>query len=534
MKRGLLAQSGQATLANIVAIQQNGLKAHGKAATTTKKYGEVVAAGRRWLGEYVGGKDPAGEKQKKAKVPPAAPRAPDSDSESDEGESDVEEGPDMIAPEVGDSGDVDDADASCKFDAPEYKKSFDVVPNEHSPKMLALYLAFKIFGQGKKISTADTIRAAMKRMWKMSDGDTYRGKWHLNAGSARWERNPVDSAQVEDIMESIKNKCGKDGGDRKHSLAMTKECMVKVFAWSDEVCPPSSYDKPSKTVEEQALKTKHLMFKCFASTAWTIWSRCFELVKLQEKDLTFGLEDSKAYNTPYFDLRLTNRKGWQKRVNKTRKESDLRSEVFKICTQPDLPACDAYNWVMQWRTYLANEIYGRPLKPDDYIFPALGANGRVQTGEHISHDDVDKWIKEFASRAKLPQKNGTFSTHCFRRGGAQYRFMFAPVGRRWTLRQVRWWGGWAEGEHRDTLIKYLLDELNTYEDDYSGMLLPAQDDTDASFLGEASSLAPASNERISLLHRSLSADIHQVSGKVDKLCLAIATGSGNAGMICSV
>ncbi|KAJ7934707.1 hypothetical protein B0H13DRAFT_1591441 [Mycena leptocephala] len=56
-----------------------------------------------------------------------------------------------------------------------------------------------------------------------------------------------------------------------------------------------------------------------------------------------------------------------------------------------------------------------------------------------------KWITEFASGADLPRANGTFSTHCFRRGGAQYRFMFAPVGRRWTLRQVRWWDGWAEG-----------------------------------------------------------------------------------------
>ncbi|KAJ7447440.1 hypothetical protein FB451DRAFT_1536093 [Mycena latifolia] len=524
-KRGLLAQSGQATLANIVAIQQNGLKNHGKAATTTKKYSEVVVAGRKWLAEYVGGKDAAGEK-KAGKTPP---KPADSDSESDGDESEADEGPDMIAPDVGESEDAADTDSSCKFDAPEYKKAFDTIPNEHSPKMLALYLAFKIFGQDKKIGTADTIRAAMKRMWKMCDGDTYRGKWHFNTTSARWEGNPVDSAEVEDIMESIKNKCGKDGGDRKHSLAMTKECMTKIFAWSDEVCPPSSYNKPSTTVEEQTLKTKHLAFKCFSSTAWTIWSRCFELVKVQEKHLTFGLEDAKAFNTLYFDLHLTNRKGWQKRVNKTRKESDLRSGRFKICSQPDLPACDAFNWMTRWRKYLADEIYGRPLKPEDYIFPAIGANGKVQTGEHISHDDVDKWIKEFARGAKLPQTNGTFSTHCFRRGGAQYRFMFAPVGRRWTLRQVRWWGGWAEGEHRDTLIKYILDELNTYEDDYSGMLLPVQDDTDATFLGEGSSLAPATTEHISLLHRSLStdirtvsADIRTVSGAVDKLCLAMA------------
>lgn len=100
-----------------------------------------------------------------------------------------------------------------------------------------------------------------------------------------------------------------------------------------------------------------------------------------------------------------------------------------------------------WRKYLEEMIYHRPLKPDDYLFPAIGANGIVQVGEHVSHDDVQKWIKEFTTGAQLPQANGNFTTHCFRRGGAQYRFMFAPVGRRWTLRQVRWWGGWAEGEH---------------------------------------------------------------------------------------
>jgi hypothetical protein len=103
--------------------------------------------------------------------------------------------------------------------------------------------------------------------------------------------------------------------------------------------------------------------------------------------------------------------------------------------------------MMRWVKYLEEDIYGRPLEADDYIFPSIGANGIVQTGEHISHDDVQKWITEFAAGADLPRANGTFSTHCFRRGGSQYRFMFAPVGRRWTLRQVRWWGGWAEGEH---------------------------------------------------------------------------------------
>jgi hypothetical protein len=53
-----------------------------------------------------------------------------------------------------------------------------------------------------------------------------------------------------------------------------------------------------------------------------------------------------------------------------------------------------------------------------------------------------KLINEMAEAAKVPGA-GKFTTHCFRRGGAQYRFMFAPLGQRWTLARVRWWGGWA-------------------------------------------------------------------------------------------
>ncbi|KAJ7793916.1 hypothetical protein B0H14DRAFT_2622371 [Mycena olivaceomarginata] len=227
--------------------------------------------------------------------------------------------------------------------------------------------------------------------------------------------------------------------------------------------------------------------------------------------------DTQGFNAPYFELRLNNRKGWQRKISKAQKEADLRSGKYKICSQPDLPACDAHHWLPLWRKYLQEVIYRRPLGPEDYIFPAIGANGIVQVGEHVSHDDVQKWIKEFTAGAKLPQANGTFSTHCYRRGGAQYRFMFAPVGRRWTLRQVRWWGGWAEGENRDTLIKYLLDELGTYEDDYSGLLLPNQPDMDESFLGEGSSLATATTGQLNLFHQSLSADMRAVTGTLSAL-----------------
>ncbi|ETO81580.1 hypothetical protein F444_04149 [Phytophthora nicotianae P1976] len=66
-----------------------------------------------------------------------------------------------------------------------------------------------------------------------------------------------------------------------------------------------------------------------------------------------------------------------------------------------------------------------------------------------------------------------FTFHCFLRGGAQYRFMFAPEKRRWSLKLVKWWAGWAPSEKAETVTRYLL----------AGVL-----DRDESLLGD--SLAP--------------------------------------------
>ncbi|KAG2039432.1 hypothetical protein BDR03DRAFT_980921 [Suillus americanus] len=125
--------------------------------------------------------------------------------------------------------------------------------------------------------------------------------------------------------------------------------------------------------------------------------------------------------TSYFEIFLANQKGWQKKVDKGQWEADLRSNHYKIYPHPDVPACDSFFWMMIWIKWLKSFHYGCTLLPNDFLFPAMSANG-----------------------AGI---RGNFSTHCFRRGGAQYWFMFAPVGQRWTLAKVHWWGGWADGEH---------------------------------------------------------------------------------------
>ncbi|KAL3659321.1 hypothetical protein V7S43_015592 [Phytophthora oleae] len=64
-----------------------------------------------------------------------------------------------------------------------------------------------------------------------------------------------------------------------------------------------------------------------------------------------------------------------------------------------------------------------------------------------------------------------FTSHCFRREGAQYRFMFAPEKQRWSLKLVKWCSGWAPSEKAETVTRYLLDDVLDREESQLGDLL---------------------------------------------------------------
>ena len=108
------------------------------------------------------------------------------------------------------------------------------------------------------------------------------------------------------------------------------------------------------------------------------------------------------------------------------------------------PAIDMYTNVLNWLDFYEAYLLQRPLQPDNYIFPAIGANGTsVHPTRPMTADVVQNRITEMATKAGI---DGA-ATHCFCHRGAQYHFMFAPIGQRWTLARIRWWGGWAQGEH---------------------------------------------------------------------------------------
>ncbi|KAF8589059.1 hypothetical protein K439DRAFT_1333614 [Ramaria rubella] len=101
----------------------------------------------------------------------------------------------------------------------------------------------------------------------------------------------------------------------------------------------------------------------------------------------------------------------------------------------------------KWLEFLCTFGYRHELANNDYVFSSVNTKCLSQPGTPISHDTVQKWLNEFVAGAGIKLGKSWLTTHCCRCGGAQYRFIYAPVGKCWTLAIVRWWGGWAKGEH---------------------------------------------------------------------------------------
>jgi hypothetical protein len=105
--------------------------------------------------------------------------------------------------------------------------------------------------------------------------------------------------------------------------------------------------------------------------------------------------------------------------------------------------------------------------------------------------------------------------------------MFAPLGKRWSLSIVRWWGGWATGEHVgklsdipttilidfqvDTLMKYLVDSLQSYETGHGDALCPVPHEADKSFMGEHLLVKPVATEEFRTVTSQIITDLRKIS-----------------------
>ncbi|KAF8516847.1 hypothetical protein BU17DRAFT_67293 [Hysterangium stoloniferum] len=349
-------------------------------------------------------------------------------------------------------GCLDIAEPSESWTLEELRSAFEKTPNGASPAALTLFIATRCFtksfnGKESKKGIAEQTHAAWKKFWDNSDPNgLYRGQWHWDPEKKIARGNPAHAPEVREIVNAV---IARDAalGEWQHSAAMSKEYMDRIMA-----CATQSDKAPIDA------------------------SFCFQRLDTLDKD---------EYQWEYDECHLEQRKGWQHQMSR---EGDLESHKYEIHPQPEMPSVDMHFHMNIWMNFLKAFVYGRELEPNDFIFPSVTSTGTVQPEVPISHNTIQKWLDEFAEGANIELGTTRLMTHCFRRGGAQYRFMYAPISKRWSLTTIRWWGGWAQGEHINTLIRYLLDELYHYEDGHGDALHPIKSERSTSLLNESGSL----------------------------------------------
>ncbi|KAK5820671.1 hypothetical protein F5H01DRAFT_404160 [Linnemannia elongata] len=375
------------------------------------------------------------------------------------------------------SGQVSRALAYARsFEDPDWQTAFTKI-SKHTPEVLLAYVCYKCRsdgdGEGLSYKTAEGIKSGMKHYFKNTLG-CQDDKWTCDE-DGNWTGNPVHDIRFENFLISLKKRDGKAGTSRQ-SLAVSYSDMVRLM---EHLRDPATIEAQGEAVCK--------MFQAFAATGFTLWTRNEELTRLQIKDIDRGLTTETG--SPYFTITLTFRKTNQADVTK--------ANVYQIHPQPEDPSICCYNKLLEWLDWM--EAQGRQLQPDDFVFPALDAKGRIKYQEALSQPRIQGWLDQLTNQSGLlARRNGRFTTHCFRRGGAQFRFMFAKE--KWSLKAVKWWGGWSEGEGTGTIMRYLLDEYTRYEMGFSDMLAPSrQDSRHAVFMGESNSpgSAPVSVQALS-------------------------------------
>ncbi|KAL4066809.1 hypothetical protein J3A83DRAFT_4098548, partial [Scleroderma citrinum] len=78
-------------------------------------------------------------------------------------------------------------------------------------------------------------------------------------------------------------------------------------------------------------------------------------------------------------------------------------------------------------------------------------------------------------------------------------------------------GGWADSEHHDMLIHYLLDELHSYKNDHSDTLGPFPCEADMSLAGKYALAAPATKEELQMFQTSVSTEIHNLDNNIQAI-----------------
>lgn len=316
-------------------------------------------------------------------------------------------------------------------------------PNADIVGKIIEYFHFKIVEEGCDPGEAVNIRSALASIYKRNHHRI--GTWKVNEDGST-EGSPTNSIVVNEAVQFYKREKKKKGA--KSALPFRYKYMSRVWERARDVGVDSLY-------------YSYVMAAC--SMCFVLWLRIDELVKLRMSDVE--VDATNEDGVEHHLVRLNDRKYVR---------GDQNGQSYALYKLHDEECVCAFThlttWIMKYKSML-----GRDLLPGDPLFPRADEKvSKISFGENMVYQTFMGTINKLISDCGIVPRNaagsvlGMFTSHCFRRGGAQHRFITGKA--RWPLDVVKWWGGWGNGEDVNTIIRYLLEETHKYENNFTHFL----------------------------------------------------------------
>ncbi|KAG6906736.1 hypothetical protein DXG01_012316 [Tephrocybe rancida] len=382
-------------------------------------------------------------------------------------------------------------------------------PNAISSTALELYIAKKCCIEGRRHCTGRQAQSSLAWKWDHIPGGTYSGKnYALDEKTGHVSGNPARSVPIRDMLRGLEVR---DRESAEHQAEpVTGDQMYAMYNASCALVSDEEVRKfianPEKNPEHLPIVLREIIKRAYVIFGFVAMGRHHDVSNLMATNIH---RQETAADTPHFKAHFD--------VRKSRADKTTVHQIY-IFYKYHLPHLDVLTPIILMMSLLES-VLGRKLHAGDVLFPFVSTTGIPQMTCPISKDVAMRMMGEYAAQAGISIH---FTTHSLRRGGAQYFFIDAPLGWRWSLHAIHWWALWT-GDDVKMLITYLLNDLWKREKDFGNQLDPSKwpeqygGITDTSLRGEATYGKAATVQDLDTLGSKIFGLLEKVVNKSDDL-----------------
>ncbi|KAH9840012.1 uncharacterized protein C8Q71DRAFT_795217 [Rhodofomes roseus] len=270
--------------------------------------------------------------------------------------------------------------------------------------------------------------------------------WGRNAATGQYSGNPSLSVTVSQYMVSLQRRKVRAGEDVTSARAITHETMKKLYEYnvnfaSDGTRATTSRKRKAEHPEQWAGYRVRRMLHLLYVVSMLCLLRVEEALRIMWTDIRMFVTDKDKLHCVQLDLPF-----------RKQAQNGGIAPFFLYANAQEPHLCPIRAFAEWWSISKAMKI-----ESAGYIFRKRVGNDDVsaRASDSMSYESFVECFKNNLLDVSIDPR--PYGTHSFRRGGCQYLAMV----KRWPIRDICTWGGWAENfDSAGTIFKYLLSSVD--------------------------------------------------------------------------